>query len=183
MLCWRFHFEKKFSINCLFTRWKWTYIYIYIYIGFWTLKLKCTQYGLYGRATFKNAKVGPGSGDQGFGFFGIAPTRRSDACNTCRGYLESPVATTRGKVKLLIAIERLGFFVSYHIRLTPAQGLENPISPLMLRFKRNHPPPLPWQVLKIYQLPLSVQYLGNLISPILTTLISPFSDVWLMMLG
>ena len=25
-----------------------------IYIGFWTLKMKCTQYGLYGQAAFKN---------------------------------------------------------------------------------------------------------------------------------
>ena len=27
------------------------------YIGFWTLKMKCTQYGLYGQKTFKNARV------------------------------------------------------------------------------------------------------------------------------
>jgi hypothetical protein len=33
-----------------------------IYIGFWTLKTKCTQYGLYGQATFKNARVMPWSG-------------------------------------------------------------------------------------------------------------------------
>ena len=30
-----------------------------IYIGFWTLKMKCTQYGLYGQAAFKNARVMP----------------------------------------------------------------------------------------------------------------------------
>jgi hypothetical protein len=28
-----------------------------IYIGFWTLKMKCTQYGLYGQAAFKNARA------------------------------------------------------------------------------------------------------------------------------
>ena len=28
-----------------------------IYIGFWILKTKCTQYGLYGQAAFKNARV------------------------------------------------------------------------------------------------------------------------------
>ena len=33
-----------------------------IYIGFWTLKPKCTQYGLYEQATFKNAKVRAGHG-------------------------------------------------------------------------------------------------------------------------
>ena len=27
-----------------------------IYIGFWTLKIKCTQYGFYGQAALKNAK-------------------------------------------------------------------------------------------------------------------------------
>jgi hypothetical protein len=27
------------------------------YIGFWTLKMKCTQYELYGQMTFKNAKA------------------------------------------------------------------------------------------------------------------------------
>jgi hypothetical protein len=32
------------------------------YIGFWTLKMKCTQYGLYGQMTFKNARVKPWSG-------------------------------------------------------------------------------------------------------------------------
>jgi hypothetical protein len=38
-----------------------------IYIGVWTLKPKCTQYGLYGRATFKNAKVKTGQGQAGQG--------------------------------------------------------------------------------------------------------------------
>jgi hypothetical protein len=33
-----------------------------IYIGFRTLKVKCAQYGLYGQAAFKNARVKPGSG-------------------------------------------------------------------------------------------------------------------------
>jgi hypothetical protein len=33
------------------------FLYIYIYIGFWTLKMKCTQYGLYGQAAFKNARA------------------------------------------------------------------------------------------------------------------------------
>jgi hypothetical protein len=68
-----------------------------IYIGFWTLKPKCTQYGLYGRATFKNARIRtgqgrgkPGSGDQGSGIFGAAPARCSDTCNSGRGFLERP---------------------------------------------------------------------------------------------
>ena len=26
-------------------------------IGFWTLKMKCTQYGLYGQTCFKNARA------------------------------------------------------------------------------------------------------------------------------
>ena len=33
-----------------------------IYIGFGTLKTKCTQYGLYGQASFKNASLGLGQG-------------------------------------------------------------------------------------------------------------------------
>jgi hypothetical protein len=49
--------------------------------------MKCTQYGLYGQATFKNARVMPRSGGQGFGFFGVAPALRSNACNARRGYL------------------------------------------------------------------------------------------------
>ena len=28
-----------------------------IYIGFWTLKMKCTQHGLYGQAAFKTART------------------------------------------------------------------------------------------------------------------------------
>ena len=28
-----------------------------IYIEFWTLKMKCTQHGLYGQEAFKNAKA------------------------------------------------------------------------------------------------------------------------------
>ena len=27
-----------------------------IYIGFWTLKMKCTQYGLYGQVAFQECK-------------------------------------------------------------------------------------------------------------------------------
>ena len=27
------------------------------YIGFWTLKMKCTQYGVYGQVAFKNANA------------------------------------------------------------------------------------------------------------------------------
>ena len=37
-----------------------------IHIGFWTLKMKCTQYGLYEQAAFKNARVKLGS-CQGWG--------------------------------------------------------------------------------------------------------------------
>ena len=29
----------------------------HIYSGFWTLKMKCTRYGLYGQVAFKNARV------------------------------------------------------------------------------------------------------------------------------
>ena len=28
-----------------------------LYIGAWTLKMKCTQYGLYGQAIIKNARA------------------------------------------------------------------------------------------------------------------------------
>ena len=28
-----------------------------IYVGFWTLKMKCSQFELYGEATFKNARA------------------------------------------------------------------------------------------------------------------------------
>ena len=34
----------------------------YTYIGFWTLIMKCTQYGLYEQAAFKNARFRPRSG-------------------------------------------------------------------------------------------------------------------------
>jgi hypothetical protein len=38
-----------------------------MYIGFWTLGImKCTQHGLYGQATFKNARVRPRLGGGGF---------------------------------------------------------------------------------------------------------------------
>jgi hypothetical protein len=65
-----------------------------IYIGFWTLKIKFTQYGLYEQAAFKNARLGqgrgrPGLGGWGSGFFGAALVRRPNACNAHRGYLES----------------------------------------------------------------------------------------------
>jgi len=33
----------------------------------------------------------PRSGDRGSGFFGFAPARCSDTCNSGRGYLESPL--------------------------------------------------------------------------------------------
>ena len=33
-----------------------------IYIGFWTLKMKCIQYGLYGQAAFKHARGQAGTG-------------------------------------------------------------------------------------------------------------------------
>jgi len=51
-----------------------------IYIGFWTLKIKCTQYGSYEQAAFKNARLGqgqgrPGLGGRGSGFFGVALVR------------------------------------------------------------------------------------------------------------
>ena len=62
-----------------------------IYIGFWTLKMKCTQYGLHGKAAFKNARVVPRSGGRGFGFFSVAPAWRHDECNACLGYLERPI--------------------------------------------------------------------------------------------
>ena len=61
-----------------------------ICIGFWTLKMKCTQYGLYGQAAFKDARVMLGSGGRGSGFFGDALALCLDACNARHGYLESP---------------------------------------------------------------------------------------------
>ena len=52
--------------------------------------MKCTQYGLYGQTTFKNARVRPGSGGRGFGFFGAA--RRPDKCNARQGvFRERPM--------------------------------------------------------------------------------------------
>ena len=30
---------------------------IHIYIGFWTLEMKCTQYGICGEVAFKNARA------------------------------------------------------------------------------------------------------------------------------
>jgi hypothetical protein len=68
---------------------------VHIYIGFWTLKTKSTPYGLYGQATFKNARVITGlgqakvgtcqdQGDRGSGLFDAAPARCSNACNAHR---------------------------------------------------------------------------------------------------
>ena len=45
--------RKSHSIAYLFNRSE----HIYIYIGFWTLKMKCSQHGLYEQATFENAKA------------------------------------------------------------------------------------------------------------------------------
>ena len=61
-----------------------------IYIGFWTLKMKCTQYGLNGQAAFKNARAKPGSGGGGSDYFGVAPARAPDVCNVHWGYLKRP---------------------------------------------------------------------------------------------
>ena len=36
------------------------------------MKMKCTQYGLYGQPAFKNARVKPGTGGQASGFLGVA---------------------------------------------------------------------------------------------------------------
>jgi hypothetical protein len=62
-----------------------------IYIGFWTLKMKCTQYGLYGQAAFKNAKIILDSEDQGSYLFDVALACCPDACNACWEYLERPL--------------------------------------------------------------------------------------------
>jgi hypothetical protein len=75
-----------------------------INIGCWTLIIKCTQYGLYAQAAFKNARSsrgwdrpglgqarvgvgqdwdGPGLGVRGSSIFSVAPAARCpDACNT-----------------------------------------------------------------------------------------------------
>jgi hypothetical protein len=42
---------KSQSITCLLNKSE------HAHIGFWTLKMKCTQYGLYGQAAFKNARA------------------------------------------------------------------------------------------------------------------------------
>ena len=47
------HFKNEISINFLFTQWK----QLNIYIGFWTLEMKCTQYGICGEVAFKNARA------------------------------------------------------------------------------------------------------------------------------
>jgi hypothetical protein len=78
--------------------WKWnpSQLLIYsmkvkIYIGFWTLEMKCIEYGLYGQASFKNARSGQGRGARGSNFFGVAPTCHPDQCNARKGYLERPL--------------------------------------------------------------------------------------------
>ena len=62
-----------------------------IYIGFWTMKMKCTQYGLSETMTFKDARVRPSSRGEGFGFFGVAHARCLDKCSARRGYLDRPI--------------------------------------------------------------------------------------------
>ena len=63
-----------------------------IYIGFWTLKPKCTKYGLYGRATFKNVRVwaAQGRGTEALAFSVLPLPACSDTCNARRGFLENP---------------------------------------------------------------------------------------------
>ena len=70
-----------------------------------TLKMKCTQYGLYEQAAFKNARVRPEPGlgqiqdgpRSGLGqirgrpslsFFGVAPAHHPDERKAHKGYLE-----------------------------------------------------------------------------------------------
>jgi len=64
MLYWHIHF-KKWNPNQFLTYSR----DVNTYIGFWTLKMKCTQYGLYGQEAFKNARIMQGLGDRGYDFF------------------------------------------------------------------------------------------------------------------
>jgi hypothetical protein len=48
MFYWRFHFEKGIPINCSFTHYELGHIY-WIWIS---LKMKCTQYGIYEQTAF-----------------------------------------------------------------------------------------------------------------------------------
>jgi hypothetical protein len=52
MLYWRFHFQSEIPNHVLIYSME-----VNKYIGFWTLKMKCTQYGFYEQATFKNARA------------------------------------------------------------------------------------------------------------------------------
>ena len=52
ILYWQFHSKNEIPINYLFTKRKW----IYIYIEFWTLKLRCIQYGYCGLGVLQECK-------------------------------------------------------------------------------------------------------------------------------
>ena len=58
MLYWRFHLKNEIPVNCVLIYSIEVDIYI---IGFWALKVKCTQYGICGQVTFKNARTNMGA--------------------------------------------------------------------------------------------------------------------------
>ena len=60
--------------------------------------MKCTQDELYGQAAFKNARVRPGLGGGGSGFFSVAHACAPCRVDACRGYLERPAITTQSGV-------------------------------------------------------------------------------------
>ena len=51
MLDCRFHFKNDLSQLLIYS------MEVNIYIGFWTLEMKCTQYGICGKVAFKNARA------------------------------------------------------------------------------------------------------------------------------
>jgi hypothetical protein len=81
-----------------------------IYIEFWTLEMKCTQHGLFEQATFKNARVRPGSGAEALAFFGVALVNHPNVCNTRRRYVERPLefepVTTHPHLLVWVTCER-----------------------------------------------------------------------------
>ena len=87
MLYWRFHFKKENPSQLLICSME-----VNIYIGFWTLKPKCTQYGLCGRAIFKNSRVraGQSRGTEALAF-SVLPLPIALTRATLDGFLESPV--------------------------------------------------------------------------------------------
>jgi hypothetical protein len=132
-----FHFLTSKLITCFidgFTSKRKSQSIAYLFNGsehiYWILDLENEVHSIYcrlcGQATFKNARVTPGSGrpglgDRGSSFFGATPARHSNACNARRGYLQSPEVHPS---------KRYSGFMQLNLILPPFQNksyvLENP---------------------------------------------------------